>query len=234
MYTIDDGLKWLNLQIEPEQPVLSSVDCTYSSPFCEKPLLTKKENAPVFSEVGNQNILHQAGRAKNKQQFHQKYAYFDTDSKSYWAAFENSRALWPQIGFSIKFDKPVLITGVWWSASFSNNDYGYLFKIRNVEFEMNGKKYEGDFLNEDHERKYDAGKDDIGKKIVRLNQPAYTDEISFTKLYYKKENNHYKNNDRIAFTFEVYGCDEFEMDAILCPEGWYSSKGYCIKAIGES
>ena len=234
MYTIDDGLKWLNLQIEPEKPVLSSVDCTYSSPFCEKPLLTKKKNPPVISEIGNQNmvLLQQADRAENKQQYSQQFAYFDT---KHWLRHESagSKALEPSVGFSIKFNEPVLITGVWWSASISSSEYGYLFKIKNVEFEMNGNTYEGNYLN-NYERTYDAGRYDIGKEIVRLIQPAYTDEISFTGLYYKKSNLNWNWNDKIAFTFEVYGCDEFEMDAILCPEGWYSSRGYCIKAIGKS
>ena len=234
MYTIDDGLKWLNLQMEPGKPVLSSVDCTYSSPFCEKPLLTKKENPPTISEVGNMDILHREYSAENKQQFSQQFAYFDVNYYRSWAANENSWALSSHIGFSIKFNEPVLITGVWWSASISSSYYGYLFMIKNVEFEMNGNTYEGNYLN-DYERTYDAGRNDIGKEIVRLSQPAYTDEISFTNLYYKKSPNpYYGSNDKIAFTFEVYGCDEFEMDAILCPEGWYSSKGYCIKAIGES
>ena len=162
----------------------------------------------------------------------QQFAYFDVNYYRSWAANENSWALSSHIGFSIKFNEPVLITGVWWSASISSSEYGYLFKIKNVEFEMNGNTYEGNYLN-DYERTYDAGRDDIGKEIVRLSQPAYTDEISFTNLYYKKSNT-FHSNDKLAFTFEVYGCDEFEMDAILCPEGWYSSKGYCIKAIGES
>ena len=232
MYTIDDGLKWLNLQMDPEMPVLSSVDCTYSSPFCEKPLLTKKENPPVFSEVGNLNILDLKQRAGRKQQFGSNYAIFNVNH--HWQQSGGNKRLYWHIGFSIKFDKPVLITGIWWSASIMTH-IGYIVKIENVEFKMNGNIYKGKYLN-DYVRTFDHGKDDIGQEIVRLIQPAYTDEISFTGLQYKNIKNpiHYSNNDKIAFTFEVYGCDEFEMDAILCPEGWYSSKGYCIKAIGKS
>ena len=235
MYTIDDGLKLLNLQLDPEMPVLSSVDCTYSSPFCEKPLLTKKENPPVFSEVGNEDILQFEERAGRKQQFGQNHAIFHV-KHYHWKHSEGNKAFrhWANdVGFSIKFDKPVLITGIWWSASIKTN-IGYIVKIENVEFKMNGNIYKGKYLN-DYVRTFDHGKDDIGQEIVRLIQPAYTDEISFTGLHYKNNQNpiHYSNNDKIAFTFEVYGCDEFKMDAILCPEGWYSSKGYCIKAIGK-
>ena len=248
MYGVEDGITRLNLHFEPGRTILLNVDCSYSSPFCEKPLLRKKTNVPVFSG----SILKYPERAPYKQSYSYYFAYIDTyksgyyhstygtnicghSSKCYTYYCNNCQEL--QVhndkGFTIKFNQPQLITGVWWSASYQTNRYGWITRIGRVTFKMNGNSYSGNYLG-NYVRTYDGGADDIGSTIARLNQPAYTDEITFTEIYYKASQMYAYYGHYVAFNFEVYGCDKFQMDEILCPDGWYSSKGFCIKAIEHS
>ena len=238
-YTIDDGIKYLNLQMEPRKPVLQSVDCTYSSPFCEKPLLTKKSNKPTFS-CKQPNELKYADRAFYKQNFHWdgRYAYIDTADCNgygkYCATYQGSASAGYSLnwghGFSITFDSPRLITGVWWSANMKSYPRGYITKIDLVSFSMTGKSYAGPYLG-NFVRQYDSGQIDTGVVIARLLQPVYTDKITFTQIHYKADDGNRKSARRIAFNFEVYGCDDYQMDKLYCPEGWYSSRGYCLKVV---
>ena len=204
-YTIDDDIRYLNLQMEPGKPILQSVDCTYSSPFCEKPLLTKKSNSPTFTGTSLEN----GDRIPNKQSWYSNYATIDSN------------------GFTIKFDSAKLITGVWWSANKISDSIGYISSIGKVKFTVSGKSYAGDYLG-NFVRDYDSGQKETGATIARLLQPVYTDEITFTQITSKANKNYGYD---IAFNFEVYGCDDFQMDTLYCPDGWYSSRGYCIKVI---
>ena len=256
MFTIDDDIKKLNLQLEPGRPVVPSVDCTYSSPFCDKPLVTKKTNAPVFEGI----LLKNPDRAKWKQDYSSNYAYFDNAvtprrhdigdcQKPYhhydcYSGYINSNKATNGFllltGFKITFDKEVLITGLYWTTPYrydhGDNRYAYITTIDEISFVMGGKAYAGDFLG-NALRSYDGGSKEFGHEILRLKQPVFTNEIVLNWIYFKPTDASmalswaHARRYLIPFNFEVYGCDEFQMDAILCPEGWYSSKGYCIKAI---
>ena len=247
-YAKDDGIKKLNLQFDSSKSVLQGVDCSYSSPFCEKPLLSQQSNAPTFSG----SILSNSQYIPYKQGWGHYFAYLQTySSKPYYHSTEQNwwcyfqwksnkcrMSSWmgtyglqlsTNYGFTITFAKDVLITGVWWSAHKKDNDHGYISFIGRVAFKVNGVSFGGSYLGAHERTEGDNG--DTGAKIIRLIQPAYTKEITFSYLQFKTSKMSWNYGHRIAFNFEVYGCDKFKMDAILCPSGWYSSRGVCIKAI---
>ena len=183
-YTIDDDIKYLNLQMEPGKPILQSVDCTYSSPFCEKPLLFKKSNSPTFS---GETSLKNGDRIPNKQSWYSNHAYIDTAVSRYtWSSSYNTHIcgssskcltyscssssgckLEEPHGFTITFNSPKLITGVWWSANKKSTSIGYITYIGKVKFTMTGKSYAGAYLG-NFVRDYDSGQKETGATIARL------------------------------------------------------------------
>ena len=229
MYTIDDGLRWLNLHYSPGKPVLNHVDCSYPSPFCEKPLLTKKSKDVEFSG----NILMNGNKMPYKQSFDGNRAYLYIGySKSIMSPY-GLTTIEPSYGFKITFSNPKLMTGVWWSANEKSYYYGYITRIGKVEIEANNIIHAGNFLD-DHFRHFDGGSLESGATIIRFINPIYADKIFFSEIHFQTESNSPSSFKYINFNFEVYGCDDYDMDTILCPEGWFSNRGDCIKTIEQN
>ena len=73
--------------------------------------------------------------------------------------------------------------------------------------------------------------EEIGQTMIRFPQPIYTDEIKLYGFYAQSDWNVWNFGHHVYFNMELYGCDEYDIEEIHCEEGWYSSKGDCLKAM---
>lgn len=118
----------------------------------------------------------------------------------------------------IKFPKPTLILGIWWSASHPiNTENAIIRRIKKMEFNLpdsNGETITSSAIDSIWKTADLEKRDHI---INYFPQPIITDELKLYNFVFKANPfsgqtvvNH-KKGHYMRFTMELYGCPEFEV-----------------------
>ena len=219
------------LQSEIKRPVLR-VGCDYKgSGICSYPLLHNLPSSQFASEGGTgfwnpgfakKMYTHQSGhvpyletytsRSLSKRIGNTWYDYCDdgeclvqnqTLSNGDFLALDDLKIV-------IDLPNPSLITGLWWSTAYpTSNFYGRLSAIHNLEFNMAGRDYKSQMI-ENVVKGGDNGRRNL--EVTLLPYPILTDTLKLSGLQYYAGND-WDDGHRIRFNIELFGCENYEIDA---------------------
>ena len=112
----------------------------------------------------------------------------------------------------IDLPNPSLLTGIWWSTATSPSyQYGFLRTIQNLEFNMAGKDYKLDSVK-DVIKDRSNGRNNL--EVTLFPQPILTQQLTLSGFQYNaSDDSEWHHGHRIRFNLELFGCENYEIDA---------------------